>query len=150
MPWRKLITTRRHPFAWTMYAVAALSGWLYVGGVFDAQVPALAHAVGGVVWAWILIWMLAIGGLVGLVGLLIPNRWIDDALSVEMLGAALSLFGTGTLIGVIISFGGWDTTGWMGDTILAAGYGGRAIGCVIDRHHAAKLAQAARRELRES
>lgn len=130
MPWRsRYITSRRHPYAFAVYATLLALGALIAGNVLDSS---LITAVVGVGWqdAWEV--LLIGGGAIGLAGVLWPQQRLDDGLAVEMAGATACTFGlTVYSVAVIVALG-WTSPGWVLFGLLAAGCTARAEQCRRD------------------
>lgn len=119
MPWRnQYIHTRRHPLAIAVYLFTLLLGVFFLGDVFDSQ--AISATVGyGWQIAWE--WLLTLGGATALAGVACPQRWLDEGLVTEGIGALSSAFGMGVYSIAVVQVAGWSVPVWAVFGVLAGG-----------------------------
>lgn len=123
MPWRaRYITSRRHPLALAVYLMLLLMGALFIGGVFDSRI--LTDVI-GIGWQDAWQWLLVLGGGTGLIGVLWPEKRLDDALAIEMAGATASTCGLLVYTVSIIVAIGWGNAVWLLLGVLALGCAAR-------------------------
>jgi hypothetical protein len=136
MPWHRFITSRRHPASVGLYGFTLIMGGLFLFGAIDS--PVISHTIGPwwqIVWEWLLF----LGGLAGVVGIVFPDKRIEDALSLEIAGAAMSACGLGVYFIAIVLVAGWSTPVWL-IGVLAASLAWRAVQAHVDRRTVERIA----------
>jgi hypothetical protein len=125
MPWRnKYIAPRRHPLALATYGLVFLMGVLFMAGQFHSDV--IDALLGTSLWRQVWEWLLAVGGLAGLVGSLWRGD-LENGLWLERLGAIAGMFGLLTYASGITIIVGIDAPTWLLLGVLALGCLLRAV-----------------------
>lgn len=122
MPNRALaITTRHHPVAVSCYLGLALLAVLYLLDIANA--PSMSDETNN---AWVLVWQasLLLGGVVALVGVFVPVKWLLYGLVAEALGAMVLGIELGVYV-VVLSISG-PAAPWA--SVLV--FGAVATGCL--------------------
>lgn len=128
------VTSRRHPFSYALYGVALLTGLFYMSHIFPADsVRFVASIADGYGWAWALVLMFFIGGVLGLIGISIPNQYTDTGWLIEGTGTTFAAFATGINTVINVAIEGWFVSGgYIITAVLALGYAVRGIQIIIE------------------
>jgi hypothetical protein len=139
MPWRnKYIVNRRHPLAVAAYLMTGVVGALFVFGVVDsAVISQQLDAIWQVMWEWLMF----LGGLGGLAGVFWPRDRLDDALTLEMTGSAMSACGWFTYMIAVSVAVGWSAPAWLVFGVLGLGLVVRSIQTFFDRRKVERIVE---------
>lgn len=131
MPWRqRFVTTRRHPLAFTGYAITFMLGLTFLIRPFVEHSILISL---NPVWRALWIFELISGGLMGMAILSLPprdeKRWPDlaDLIRLEAIAAFVSAAGLFTYAAGIIDIAGWINAAWILVGFLALGMIARAV-----------------------